>query len=66
MIVIESESESENEIEIEIESEIEIEIETQIYCIQLPIMNRKFFFLAYSFLSIFNFIVVKFEVSHHL
>ena len=39
---------------IEIESESESEIETQICCIQLSIITRKFFFSAYSYLSVFK------------
>ena len=60
-VAIEIESESEIEIEIEIESEIEIE--TQICCIQIPIINRKSFFSAYSFLSVFKSVFIKFQVS---
>ena len=63
-IVTKIEIESGSESEIEIESESESEIETQICCIQLSIINRKFFFPAYSYLSIFKSVFfINFQVS---
>ena len=59
MTTIEIESGSESESEIEIESESESEIETQICCIQLSIINRKFLFPAYSYLSVFKSVFYK-------